>query len=75
MTDSGIDELQLYVSNHCAWRLEAAPRIAAVLAATTDDDRLIERWRMLRQETKESVWKQLDDALRDRLKALSAERS
>jgi hypothetical protein len=63
VTDTGIDELQLYVSNHCAWRLKAAPRIAA------------ECWRMLRQETKESVWKQLDDALRDRLKALSAERS
>jgi hypothetical protein len=70
MSDVQIDELSLYRADHRAWRCRAAPRIAAVLAASDDDTRLLESWSMLKAETKEAVWELLDNPLRTRIKKL-----
>ena len=70
MSDVQIDELSLYRLDHGAWRRRAAPRIAAVLASTDDDTRLLESWSMLKTDTKEAVWGLLDKTLRTRIKTL-----
>jgi hypothetical protein len=63
---SHADERALYESDAAAWRVYAAPRIAASLARSTDVGL---SWSLLMRETQVAVWPLMDEATQARVRA------
>lgn len=67
---SASDERAMYREDRAGWLEYAAPRIAEVMNRTGSDRLLGLSWSLLKHDGKRAVWRYLDEATRERLRAL-----